>query len=44
MDKGNYVVDFEYHYQMREFLALSKSKVSNQMHHLHNRQRPLIAS
>ena len=30
MDKGNYVIDFECHYQMCEFLALSESKVSNQ--------------
>ena len=29
MDKENYVVDFEFHYQMCEFLALSESKVSN---------------
>ena len=30
MGKGNYVVDFESHYQMCEFHALSESKVSKQ--------------
>ena len=30
VDKGNYIVDFEYHYQMCEFRVLSERKVSNQ--------------
>ena len=50
MDKGNYVVKFEFHYQMCEFLAHSKeltihfvkyqiSAFKFSLYHLHNRQR-----
>ena len=45
MDKGNCVVNFEFHYQICEFLAYSKefkryqiSTVKFSLHHLHNRQ------
>ena len=48
MDKGNCVVNFEFHYQMCEFLAHSKELIISVvkyeinafkflLHHLHNR-------
>ena len=49
MDKGKCVVNFEFHYQMCEFLAQSKELIISfvkyqisafkfSLHHLHNRQ------